>query len=99
MTPPISYIEVSIWLAKLSPSDVLERCSGFKRHAVCIVAIGDLHRVYEIGVNKNSLFFNKYFMEVDHVIMDCMEERLAKQNMLEYARDVECLLPSDVTDH
>ena len=99
VTPPISYIEVSIWLAKLSPSDVLEHCSGFKRHAVCIVAIGDLHRVYEIGVNKNSLFFNKYFMEVDHVIMDCMEERLVKQNMLEYARDVECLLPPEVTDH
>ena len=99
VTPPISYIEVSIWLAKLSPSDVLERCSGFKRHAVCIVATGDLHRVYEFGVNKDFFFFNKYFMEVDHVIMDCMEERLVKQNMLEYARDVDCLLPSEVTGH
>ena len=99
VTPPISYIEVSIWLAKLSPSDVLERCSGFKRHAVCIVATGDLHRVYEFGVNKDFFFFNKYFMEVDHVIMDCMEERLVKQNMLEYARDVDCLLPSEVTSH
>jgi len=55
--------------------------------------------VYEFGVNKGFLFFNKYFMEVDHVIMDCMEERLVKQNMLEYARDVDCLLPSEVTGH
>ena len=99
VTLPVPYIEVSIWLAKLSPREVLERCSGFKRHAVCIVATGDLHRVYEIGVNEDIFFFNKYFMEVDHIIMDCMEEWLAKQNMVEYAQDVGCLLPPEVTSH
>ena len=99
VTLPISFPEVSIWLTRLGKRLTAERCSGLKVHLLCIAVTSDLHRVYEFGVKKGFLFFNKYFMEVDHVIMDCMEERLVKQNMLEYARDVECLLPSDVTGH
>jgi len=33
------------------------------------------------------IFFNKYFMEWDHVVMDCMEQQLVEQNMLEYKQD------------
>ena len=47
---------------------------------------GDLPMVYSMGVNadKPTFFFNKYFMEWDHVVMNCMEERLAERNKLEY---------------
>ena len=99
MTLPIPFPEVSIWLIRLGPRLTTEHCSGLKVHSLCIIATGDLHRVYKIGVNEDFFFFNKYFMEIDHVIMDCMEERLVKQNMVEYAQDVGCLLPSEVTIH
>ena len=99
VTLPIPFPEVSIWLTRLDQRLTAEHCSGLNVHSLCIVATGDLHRVYEIGVNEDFFFFNKYFMEVDHVIMDCMEERLVKQNMVEYAQDVGCLLPPEVTSH
>ena len=106
VTLPISYLEVSIWLLQTNPlhhkkkrkrkmATTVEHCSGLNVHAVCVVATGDLSRVYKIGLSQNRFFFNKYFMEFDHVIMDCMEERLVQQNELEYAQDVECLLPSE----
>jgi len=106
VTLPISYLEVSIWLPQTNPLHTKKKrkrrmvstvalCSGLNVHAVCVVATGDLSRVYKIGVSQNRFFFNKYFMEFDHIIMDCMEERLVQQNELEYAQDVECLLPSE----
>ena len=36
---------------------------------------------------ERALFHNKYFMELDHSIMDCMEERLVAINMREYKED------------
>ena len=101
VTLPVSYLEVSVWLfetnlprtKKLRRLATAELCSGLNVHAVCIVGTGDLNRVYKFGVRENRLFFNKYFMEVDHVIMDCIEERLVQQNELEYAQDVGCSLP------
>ena len=29
-----------------------------------------------LGVNGHTFFFNKYFMVMDHVVMDGMEQRL-----------------------
>lgn len=34
-----------------------------------------------------ALFHNKYFMERDHTVMDCIEEELISRNKLEYERD------------
>ena len=35
-----------------------------------------------------AFFQNKYFMELDHVAMDCMEERIVDMNKREY--ELEC---------
>ena len=66
-----------------------ELCKGNIVHHICILSSGDLHTVYSKGVSAHrpTFFFNKYFMEWDHVIMDCMEERIVKQNRLEYEND------------
>ena len=37
--------------------------------------------------SSTVMFYNKYFMEYDHVVMDCMEKRIVEQNKLEYDRD------------
>ena len=66
-----------------------ELCKGNIVHHICILNSVDLPTVYSKGVNAHhpAFFFNKYFMERDHVIMDCMEERIVKQNRLEYEND------------
>ena len=64
-------------------------CAGEVFHFICIVSIGELPYIHST-IEKPSLdvfFFNKYFMEKDHVVMDCMEERLLQQNLLEYRQD------------
>ena len=33
---------------------------------------------------STALFHNKYFMELDHVVMDCIEERIVDMNKREY---------------
>ena len=67
-------------------------CKGRMVHGSCVLSSGDLASIYSIGVNANkpTFFFNKYFMEWDHVVMDCMEERLVERNKLEYVND--CLV-------
>lgn len=59
-------------------------CSGRVIHYICIISCADLHLVQ---YNASSFFYNKYFMEEDHVVMDCTEEKLIQQNMIEYNRD------------
>lgn len=61
-------------------------------HGICILSSGDLNTIYTKGVlsHRTQFFYNKYFMHIDHVIMDCMEQRLVQQNKLEYIKD--CLL-------
>ena len=65
------------------------RCHGEVVHEVCVLSSGDLSDIYQLGVNqpRARLFFNKYFMEKDHVAMDCMEEQLLSQNLIEYNSD------------
>ena len=53
-----------------------------------MVAAGDLKRIIEDSDNgRKSLFHNKYFMELDHTTMNCMEERLVARNKKEYEDD------------
>ena len=67
-------------------------CAGSVVHGICILSSGDLWSIYTKGVlsHTNRFFYNKYNMDVDHVVMDCMEERLVQQNQLEYIQD--CLM-------
>ena len=62
------------------------QCSGSIVHHICVVNVGDLNRTLEAGKGKGALFHNKYFMEYDHVVMDCMEEKMLAINQLEHSR-------------
>ena len=80
-SPTVSYHEIShtFWVQKHGP------CAVSEVHHVCIVGAGDLQDV--VQVKAFSFFHNKYFMELDHTIMDCMEERLVAENKREYELD------------
>ena len=86
----IPYIVSAIWLHEV---DWEPHCSGWYLHWICIVSSGDLHRL-KTFMNTSAdphtygaLFHNKYFMERDHTVMDCIEEELISRNKLEYERD------------
>ena len=38
-------------------------------------------------VSEKALFHNKYFTELDHTVMDCMEERAVAKNRQEFEAD------------
>ena len=52
-------------------------------HHVCIATVSDLPQM----VKNSPLFFNKYLEHIDHVVMDCAEERLIQTNLREYRED------------
>ena len=49
--------------------------------------IQNSQKLFAYGKTRDVFFFNKYFMDYDHVVMDCMERRIVQQNQLEYQRD------------
>ena len=63
------------------------RCHGMVRHDICIITASDL---LNVAKERNYLFHNKYFMDVDHTVMKCMEERIVARNKLEYRK--ECII-------
>lgn len=75
----------TIWLG----ADWRKHCSGQNVRAVCIVESGDLHHL-KYHDYEPIMFHNKYDMERDHTIMDCLEEELVQRNKLEYERDFRC---------
>ena len=65
-------------------------CKGITVHYLCIQTLADLARIYELALaegQRTYFFFNKYFMDRDHVVMDCMEQRLVRQNQREFLED------------
>ena len=86
--PRIHYLPVMhcIWLS--NREGLKKSCNGSIVHDICIVNYADLPHVMNDTNNGSSAFFhNKYFMELDHVAMDCMEERIVDINRREYALD------------
>ena len=82
------WLESTIWLNHGNRSQEPSKyCSGKVVHSICIANSGDLHRIYNTSLKWQHFFFNKYSMEEDHVVMDCMEERLITQNWKEYTHD------------
>lgn len=64
------------------------RCnSGYFVHNVCIVGVGDLQSIAADRLSSNVMFFNKYYEEYDHVVMDCAEAELLKRNRKEFESD------------
>ena len=65
-----------------------KRCNGKVVHNICIPKIDDLSKIMrETSNGDRALFHNKYFMEYDHTLMDCMEEELIVRNKREFAED------------
>ena len=64
--------------------DCMSTCKGKWVHSVCVVVSGDLPIVLDYQRGAGYLFHNKYFMEMDHTIMDCAEEVLVARNIQEY---------------
>ena len=56
-------------------------------HNICIVSSSDLARLREVSETKGWWFHNKYFIDYDHVVMNCMENLLLRRNADEYQRD------------
>ena len=53
-------------------------------HDICILSVSDLPYLKKVS---NTWFFNKYRIDYDHVVMDCMEELLLKKNFREHVID------------
>ena len=66
-------------------------CSGATVHHICIITVGEFRSILAKNERKmpaqKALFHNKYYMELDHTVMDCMEERLVAINKREYKKD------------
>ena len=70
-------------------SNNLRSCPGKVVHYMCILTTPDLPRIFDAATKHSTtyFFFNKYFMEDDPVIMDCLERRILAQNIKDYNRD------------
>ena len=60
---------------------------GKYRHRICLVSASDLHWLRDVSLKNTYFFMNKYMMDYDHIVMDCMEELLLKRNLNEYETD------------
>ena len=64
------------------------RCRGKEVHNVCIAALGDLHEILtRLKWPATHMFHNKYFLEEDHAVMDCMEAALVRRNQEEFLEE------------
>lgn len=87
--PEEGYFEVGHYFWRTNAEEVKLPCYGKTVHGICVVNFQDLPRIMEeTQFGKTALFHNKYFMELDHVIMDCMEERIVAKNKKEF--EMEC---------
>ena len=65
-------------------------CNGWNVHNICIFSSGDLHRLdYKPHTfqTQETMFHNKYRFELDHTVIDCMEEELVRRNKEECSKD------------
>ena len=70
-------------------------CHGQVLHEVCITNSADLPAIMSTLEQDGYMFHNKYFSEMDHTIMDCLEERIVAKNQEEYRK--ECLRNHTIT--
>ena len=73
-------LSTSIWLFY---PPALAKCNGTGRHGLCIAGVGTMKTIS----HRSAFFFNKYFEETDHVVMDCLEKRIVTRNKLEQQED------------
>jgi hypothetical protein len=83
-------VTVYQWMTTVKTEEANRYCRGKTVHYMCIVTSADLARIYKLALAKGRrtyFFFNKYHMDRDHVVMDCMEQRLVRQNQREFLED------------
>ena len=82
--------KLSLIKAFFLPPNFKGTCTGKPVHMSCVLDVRAIPLFH--SENGTIIFYNKYFMEYDHVVMDCMEKRIVEQNKLEYKRDrsVQC---------
>ena len=85
----VPIIDDYIWLVHLTEEGIAKHCSGRNVHFICVVNSGDLHRLrYKPDPKvKERFFHNKFFMEEDPTVMDCLEEELLRRNIKEFEHD------------
>ncbi len=82
------YFEVGHYFWRTNQAELALPCFGITVHGICVVNHADLPRIMRETKNgAMALFHNKYFMEKNHVVMDCMEEMIVAKNKLEYKED------------
>ena len=62
-------------------------CQGKWTHNICVTSSADLPRIMAEQREYKNVFHNKYFMERDHTVMDCVEEMLVARNKDEFASE------------
>ena len=86
--PLEDYFEVGHYFWRTNAAEVALPCYGETVHGICIVTHSDFPRIMRETKNgKTALFQNKYFMELNHVAMDCMEEMIVTKNKRDYEID------------
>ena len=86
--PKNYYFEVGHYFWRITKAELALSCFGVIVHGICIVNHADLPLIMQDTKNgAKALFQNKYFMEKNHVVMDCMEEMIVAKNKLEYEED------------
>ena len=87
----IPIVSEYIWVTGQRIKQPKKYCkSGYIVHKICIMTSADLssvHRQVNAKKLRGPMFHNKYFMERDHTVMDCLEEQLVVRNRLEYEKD------------
>ena len=83
----IPRVDQFIWTSGNAGSHLSSLCPGRKVvHSICILTTPDMKQVLA-ATKQTSFFFNKYFLELDPTVMDCMEEMLVRTNIKEYWKD------------
>ena len=74
-------VEIATWCYHESCKS---SCHGKLVRSVCVCATGDLPQIESTYLTNGNLFHNKYAMDLDHTVMDCLEERAVKNNVQDY---------------
>ena len=84
--PRLPTVSVRSWQKdQINPSIICP--DNYYRHHICILSVGDLYRLKIASTNLKYFFYNKYLINYDHVVMNCMEEMLLERNLREYEKD------------
>jgi hypothetical protein len=86
----IPKVDSFLWVTDPSQEERNKVCPGKTLvHHICILSAMEMQKIHNAAVSSEEVFFffNKYYLELDPIPMDCMEEALLEANMNEYIKD------------